>query len=98
MSLSSSSLLRQWFFGSTGSDDKELSPGRRLALYLLFVLVLLGAGWLCLPLLHSIYIRLLAVGGEIYYSFEGKNLDFSVRGVEIFLLVIQLGPEVTSIW
>ncbi len=55
-----------------------------MALYLLFVLVLLGAGWLCLPLLHSIYVRLLAVGGEIYYSFEGKNLDFSVRGAEIF--------------
>ena len=84
MSLNSSSLLRQWFFGSTGSDDKGLSPGRRLALYLLFVLVLLGAGWLFLPLLDSIYIRLLAVGGEVYYSFGGKSFDFSVQGAEIF--------------
>ena len=55
-----------------------------MALYLLFVLVLLGAGWLFLPLLDSIYIRMLAVGGEVYYSFEGKSLDFSVRGAEIF--------------
>ena len=84
MSLNSSSLLRQWFFGSTGSDDKRLPPGRRLALFLLFVLILLGTGWLFLPLLDSIYIRMLALGGEVYYSFEGKNLDFSVRGTEIF--------------
>ena len=55
-----------------------------MALYLLFVLVLLGAGWLFLPLLDSIYIRMLAGGGEVYYSFEGKSLDFSVRGAEIF--------------
>lgn len=48
------------------------------------MLVLLGAGWLFLPLLDSIYIRMLAVGGEVYYSFEGKSLDFSVRGAEIF--------------
>ena len=84
MSLNSSSLLRQWFFGSTGSDDKRLAPGRRLALFLLFVLILLGAGWLFLPLLDTVYIRMLALGGKVYYSFEGKSLDFSVRGSEIF--------------
>ena len=55
-----------------------------MALFLLFVLILLGAGWLFLPLLDSLYIRMLAVGGEVYYSLEGKNLDFSVRGSEIF--------------
>ena len=55
-----------------------------MALFLLFVLILLGTGWLFLPLLDSIYVRVLALGGEAYYSFEGKNLDFSVRGAEIF--------------
>ena len=64
------------------------------------MLVLLGAGWLFLPLLDSIYIRMLAVGGEVYYSFEGKNLDFSVRGAEIFIksrarprFEVNLSPE-----
>ena len=48
------------------------------------MLILLGAGWLFLPLLETVYIRMLALGGKVYYSFEGKGLDFSVHGLEIF--------------
>ncbi len=77
------SLLSQWFFGSSGLEERKPSTIERLAIFTLLLILFYGGVWLLFWRIDPFYGKALTVGTQLFYALEGKNLKFFIEASEI---------------
>ena len=72
-------MLRPWFFGSSGQDERQASPAERLGLFVLLLAISFPFAWLAFYSVRSVYEHLLASGAGLFCFLVDKPFRFVVE-------------------
>ncbi len=73
-------MLSQWFFGSTGPEDRSLSTSKRLFVFSLLLVLTYGASWSLFSLVQPAYHKALTIGTEACYDLTGRPITLRREG------------------